>query len=112
MPVSRSKNQNRNKSRDRAESRNVMPTSEMETALPVHIEAERAILGAAILNPDSLMVAGQVLSREDFFFQSHQEVFGTLLEMSSLGDPIELSSLTSKLIEKHAIERVGGVGVI
>jgi len=80
--------------------------------LPVHIEAERAILGAAILNPDSLMVAGQVLSREDFFFQSHQEVFGTLLEMSSLGDPIELSSLTSKLIEKHAIERVGGVGVI
>lgn len=80
--------------------------------MPTTLEGERAVLGSAILNTESLMVAMQMLEREDFFFPLHQEVFSTLLEMSAMDKPIELASLVGALAEKHTLEHVGGIGVV
>ena len=94
MPNKTSRNQSQSRSQGRAGSTQDMRTSSsISEPLPNTLEGERAVLGAAILNSESLMVAMQILDRSDFFFEAHQEVFSTLMEMAAEDKPIELASV-------------------
>jgi len=70
------------------------------------------VLGASILDNDSLATMLQSLDRKDFLFPAHQDIFTVLLEMSVEGKPIELASVVETLADSKLLAHCGGAGAV
>ncbi|MFV9510328.1 replicative DNA helicase [Tepidibacillus sp. LV47] len=79
---------------------------------PQNIEAEQAVLGAILLDPNALMLVSEILSVDDFYRASHQKIYRSMLELSENGQPVDLITLTSDLQNKKLLEEVGGVSYL
>lgn len=79
---------------------------------PQNIEAEQAVLGAILLNPDVLTSVNERIRAEDFYRQGHQRLFEAMNELAERRDPIDLLTLTAYLQDKNLLEEVGGVGYL
>lgn len=78
------------------------------TDLPKDIEAERAVLGSMLSDPDGLITARDALTREDFFLDKHKHIFDAISNLSDNNEPVDIISVISKLNEKKLTELVGG----
>ena len=81
-----------------------MEFKDTEQKVPYSIEAEQAVLGAILLDPEKIAVAAQKLKSDSFYFQKHREIFETMTEMFNLSVPIEGVLLLEKLREKGYFE--------
>jgi replicative DNA helicase len=79
---------------------------------PQNIEAEQAVLGAILLNPDVLTSVNERIRAEDFYRQGHQRLFEAMNELAERRDPIDLLTLTAYLQDKNLLEEVGGVSYL
>lgn len=79
---------------------------------PQNVEAEQAVLGAVLLDSDSLVSVLERISSEDFYRTAHQLIFEAMVELSEEGEPIDLVTLTSKLQDKQQLNDVGGVSYL
>lgn len=80
---------------------------------PHHTEAERSVLGAILLNNESIHRVLEVgLEPRDFYREAHQKVFETLLALSERGEPVDLVTLTSALRDRGWYEAVGGTATL
>lgn len=70
--------------------------------LPPHnVEAERAVIGAMMINPDAIMVCSEVLTSEEFYQQQYGIIFDALVEMYRDGVGADLVTIQNKLREKE-----------
>ena len=65
--------------------------------LPHSIEAEEALLGAILLRPEVMHDVSVAVYPESFYVRKNQDIFRTILDLFSKGDPIDLLSVTNKL---------------
>jgi replicative DNA helicase len=79
---------------------------------PHNTEAERALLGAILLKPESMHDLAVTVYPESFYAGKHREIFRAILELFAKGDPIDLLSVRTKLKEKKQLERVGGAAYL
>jgi replicative DNA helicase len=79
---------------------------------PQNLEAEQAVLGAILLNPDVLTNVNERIRAEDFYRQGHQRLFQVMNELAEKRDPIDLVTLTALLQDKNLLEEVGGVSYL
>lgn len=85
--------------------------SPFDRALPSLIEAEKAILGAVMLDNPSYDVLGQAKARlepGDFFLDSHRKLYHTYLELEKKNVPISPITLQHSLIKSGEWDIVGG----
>ena len=88
-----------------------------DRGLPASPEAERAVLGAVILdgeNQDSAIL-GEVLSllsAEDFFLASHRLVSTAMIELTNDGQPITMVTLAECLSRHGQLEDCNGVAYL
>lgn len=76
---------------------------------PHNTEAERSVLGAILLNNESIhRVLETGLEAQDFYREAHQKIFEAALSMSEKGEPVDLVTMTSVLRDRGAYEVVGG----
>ena len=69
--------------------------------LPPHnVEAERAVIGAMMLNADAIMVCSELLTSDEFYQQQYGIIFDALVEMYKDGVGADLVTLQNKLREK------------
>ena len=84
--------------------------------LPHSREAERAVLGAILLNSDSphntIRVALEHLSSGDFFIDSHRTIFQRMAGMAEAKQPIDLVTLVEELKSRGELEAAGGPAYI
>jgi hypothetical protein len=84
--------------------------------LPHNLEAERAILGAVLIedrNPVcAIRVAREMLKSEDFFLGVHRIIFQRMLEMAEAGQAIDLVTLIDELECRDELERAGGAAYV
>lgn len=81
--------------------------------LPPHnVEAEQAVLGAILLQPDVIITVNEILRAEDFYRRAHQKLFQVMNEIVESGQPVDLITLTSELQDKQLMEEVGGVAYL
>ncbi len=81
----------------------------MAKEYPHDLEAERSLLGAMLI---SKAVCNEVLSSangNDFYLDSHRILFDTMVEVSRKNMPIDVTTITSTLIDKKLLDKVGGV---
>jgi len=80
---------------------------------PHNVEAERSVLGAVLLNNDSIhRVLETGLEGRDFYRETHQKVFDVLLTLSEKGEPLDLITLTATLRDRGWYEAVGGTATL
>jgi len=79
-----------------------------QQSLPANLEAERAMLGALLLNNALFEDVQGSLDPSDFALPAHQRVFRTLVELRSQNEPLDIVTVTEHLHHRGELEAVGG----
>src|SRR5918995_1343189 len=83
-----------------------------ERALPNSSEAERAILGAVLLDNGLISQAIEQLRPEDFYVPSHRRIFIAMIALFERGAEINPILIGEELKKENALESVGGISFI
>jgi replicative DNA helicase len=83
---------------------------EFPSRIPPHnLDAERAVLGAVLLEGrETLPRLIELVRTTDFYTEAHRTLFDTMLRLFDRGEPIDLITLTEDLRRGGALEAVGG----
>lgn len=84
----------------------------LEKMPPHNLEAEQAILGSMMIDKEAVYTATSILLPDDFYKESHQIIFKTLLDRDLKSEPIDMITLTEELRQKNNLDKVGGIGYI
>lgn len=79
---------------------------------PHSIESEQCVLGAIILEGETLITVAEVLEKNDFYLDSHEAIYECMLELSEESNPIDLITISEKLRNKGLLEEVGGINYL
>ena len=79
---------------------------------PQNIEAERAVLGAILLNNSAIATALEYLQPEDFYKHAHRILFQTMVELNDKDQPLDTVTLLNTLKSNNQLEDVGGATII
>lgn len=80
-----------------------------ERPLPYNADAERAVLGAILLDNNAIAVATEHLKDgDDFFLDSHRRIFRAMLGLADFYQPIELVTVCEHLERHGELEAAGG----
>ena len=77
---------------------------------PQNLEAEQSVLGAILLDNDANDRACEIVDVEDFYRQSHRQIFQAMLDLASARKPIDPVTLPAQLGSK--VEEIGGIGYL
>ena len=86
------------------------PTIE-RNPLPHNAEAERAVLGAVLLD-NAVMEEASLLREGDFFLESHRAVFRAMCVMHDVGEEIDLVTLHDHLSADDVLKKIGGIAYV
>jgi replicative DNA helicase len=77
--------------------------------IPPHaLEAEQAVLGGVLVEPDSLIRVVDVLREHHFYRPSHRLIYKTVCHLFEKGQPVDLISVSEVLKNQDLLEHVGG----
>lgn len=83
---------------------------DLPSRIPPHnLDAERAVLGAVLLEGrECLPRVIEVLHSPDFYTEAHRAIFDTMLRLFDRGEPVDLITLTEDLRKAGRLDSVGG----
>ncbi len=70
------------------------------------------MLGAILLENESINHALEILSSEDFYRESHREIFRAMVELTDKIQPVDAITLTDALRSRGVLEAIGGPAYI
>jgi replicative DNA helicase len=76
--------------------------------LPQNLEAEQSFLGGLLIDKDAIVRVADIINEEDFYKDAHKILFETMKELYNRREPIDIISLTNRLLEKNQLELIGG----
>ena len=81
----------------------------MDGRIPPHsIEAEKSVLGAALLSKDALFDVVEVVRAEDFYDENHKEIFKAILDLHRKSAPVDALTVSEELKKRNSLNMVGG----
>jgi DnaB helicase-like protein/AAA domain-containing protein len=79
---------------------------------PQNVEAEQSFLGAILLEPALIQDARTIIARDDFYRESHREIYAAMLKLSNEEAGIDAVTLCHELRVAGLLDDVGGTGYI
>jgi replicative DNA helicase len=79
---------------------------------PQNLEAEQAVIGAILLQPEALIAAMERVRSEDFYSGPHRQIYEAMVEIAENNQPVDLVTLTAHLQDQHLLEEIGGVSYL
>lgn len=67
------------------------------------------ILGAMLESEETLVLALDLVTAEDFYLDRHKKIFNAIIDLYQDGTPVDLVTFTDHLREKGILEECGGV---
>lgn len=86
-----------------------MDEAVIKRIMPHSTEAERAVIGAILMNKEAAMAASELITGEDFYQTAYGIVYDAMLELFHKGQPIDLITLQEHLKEKNVPPEVSGL---
>ena len=83
-------------------------STEMGNVPPQAVDVEAAVLGAMMVNPDSVDAAIEILNEKSFYDIKHRHIFDAMYELYSERTPIDMLTVLERLKQKGTISEVGG----
>ncbi len=75
---------------------------------PHNIEAEEAVLGALLIDPDAIIRIATFLQPKDFFLKRHAWIYEAIQTLHERRDPADLVTLTDELERQKHLTDIGG----
>jgi len=79
---------------------------------PQDTDAERALLGALMLNSNAMYEAADVVGIDSFYIGKHRIVYDAILSLHAKGEPIDIVTVSSKLKERKQLTEIGGAAFL
>ena len=70
---------------------------DQQQELPHSLEAEKALLGAVLIDPDRLTQIGDMVEPENFYVSAHQRIFEEIVKLSEQNEPSDIVTVAEKL---------------
>jgi replicative DNA helicase len=84
----------------------------VDRPLPHNLEAERAVLGAVLLNAELIHPALEYIKDTDFFRDAHRRIFAKMIELVERGQAIDFITIKDELARAGDLDQVGGPAYI
>ena len=84
----------------------------LDEPLPHNTEAERAVLGAIIINNNVFYRVIGTIDTESFFKDHHRKIFAAMRTLAEESRPIDLLTLSDQLIRTGELKNVGGAAYL
>jgi replicative DNA helicase len=84
----------------------------LDRQMPQSPDAERAILGAILINNHAFYRIISTIDTEDFFKDSHRTIFATMRRMAERSQEIEPLTLKEELAKHAQLDQVGGIAYV
>lgn len=68
--------------------------------MPNNLEAEQSVVGSMIMDREAIIVASELLIREDFYHQQYGVLFEAMVELFNEEQPVDVVTLQNRLREK------------
>jgi replicative DNA helicase len=79
---------------------------------PQSLEAEQAVLGAALISRNAVERALEMLEREDFYVEAHRRIFDVLGHLAERDDPADVLTVPEELRRRGQLDQIGGLAYI
>src|SRR3989304_826466 len=79
---------------------------------PHNLDAERSVLGALLIDKDSIVKVVEFLRPRHFYKDSHQNIFQAIFDLYEKRDPADLVTVPSVLKERNLLDKCGGVSYL
>jgi replicative DNA helicase len=80
----------------------------VDRPLPHNLEAERAVLGAILLNAEAIHQAVEFIRETDFFRDAHRRIFEKMLGLMERGQAIDFITIKDELARSGDLDQAGG----
>ncbi len=80
--------------------------------MPHSVEAEQALLGCLLLDPQIQVEVASFLREEDFYSESHKYIYSAMMNIIKENKPVDLVTLSDYLDKNGQLEQVGGMEYI
>lgn len=77
--------------------------------LPANIDAERAVLGALLLNDESVSTVSEIIIPDDFYSPAHKMIYQAIIDLTQKHKRIDIVTLQDELIKRDQLEAIGGI---
>ena len=75
---------------------------------PQAVELEEAVLGALMLEKDSIIAVQEYISPDAFYTESHRTIYKAIEDLSTELKPIDLYTVTDRLKVNGELKQLGG----
>ncbi len=76
--------------------------------VPKNIEAEEALLGSLLIDPDVMTHVANLVEPGDFYLSRHGEIYDVIRQLFDQGAPIDFVTVVEELERRDKLEDVGG----
>lgn len=83
-------------------------SSQIDRLPPENIEAEEAVLGGLMLDPEAIYRIIDRLKPQHFYIQAHKDIYQAIVRLHKKKQPHDLLHVTAWLTEHGTLKRVGG----
>ena len=80
--------------------------------LPNSLEAEQALLGCILLDNDGQVEIFTKVNVDDFYTESHRNIYDSMLKIFSKSIPVDFVTLTNQLEVDKKLDAIGGIDYI
>lgn len=89
-----------------------MMQAEADTSLerlpPQSVEAEQAVLGSILVNPESITRIVDILDPEYFYRKSHQVIYAAIVDLFEKSEPVDIVTVSQLLRDQGKLDSIGG----
>jgi replicative DNA helicase len=79
---------------------------------PANVEAEQAVLGSLLIDPDAIIKVASTLRDTDFYREPHQWIYRALLSLHERREPADFVTLVDELERNEQLDDIGGPAYI
>ena len=83
-----------------------------DIVMPQSVEAEKAVLGAIVLDNNAYLEASEGLSSDDFSLDSHRRIFARMVSLMETRRSVDIVTLVDELDTHKDLKAVGDVAYI
>src|SRR3989344_654891 len=90
-----------------------MTTDRLQVRIPPHSpEAEKSVLGALLLDKDSIIAIAEFLTGDEFYDDRHREIYECAIGLYEDRIPIDVLTISERLKERKVLKKVGGASYL
>jgi replicative DNA helicase len=90
----------------------IQTTAAPNKMVPNNVEAEQAVLGALLIDPDAIIKVVPILHMQDFYLEKHAWIYEAILALHERREPIDFLTVVAELEQRGKLNDLGGAAYV